>query len=128
MLSGIVFGTDGMGVSNIDVVSMINGQSETTSTDSMGRYSISVPQGANVTISPFTGLGVSVSPQQYSFSNVCESMSDLNFFLSAITPNVMGNMSDPPFWGDRDREMFELRRREMFERRRPMGMPDLMQR
>ncbi len=83
-LSGTVTGAGGAPAANQTVAFTINGQSSQTTTNALGSYSIAVPKGANVTIAVTPGVGVTVTPANYTLANVQASMSSLNFILTVV--------------------------------------------
>ncbi len=57
----------------------INGVSGSTMTDAMGLFSITVPRGANVTITPPAVAGFTVAPANYTLNCVMADRSNLDF-------------------------------------------------
>lgn len=85
ILGGTILGVDGLPVSaGLPVVFTINGNTSTTTTNDQGTYAMQVPANASVTITPNPGLGVTITPPNYTISPVTASNMNLDFQLSVV--------------------------------------------
>ncbi len=83
-LTGTVMGVGGP-VNGLPIQYTVNGQTQTTTTNANGTYSIVVPVQSTVSIAPQVGLGVTVTPPTRTVNVTCSGQSDLNFTLTPVT-------------------------------------------
>lgn len=86
ILSGFVYGIDGLPVPNAEIAYEAGNIVNSVTTDANGKYVIYVPVNSNVKINVVPGLGVNVIPEKYSLTNVCCNITGLDFRFLLINP------------------------------------------
>ncbi len=90
-ISGKVVNSEGAGIPNIRVT-ISGGFSNFINTDATGNYSFGVEAFGNYMVTAF-GVGYSFTPQDYSYTNVLQSISNQNFVGSIQTYSISGNVT-----------------------------------
>lgn len=87
-LSGRVYGVDGRGAGQFPMSYSVNGNYFSRRTDAVGRYAVSGEPGSDISAAPMPGLGVTVTPPSYSYTNMRTDQTGKDFQLRAVSPGI----------------------------------------
>ena len=86
ILSGVVYGIDGLPVENAVVSYETCDIVNSVTTDVNGKYIIFVPVNSDVKINVVPGIGVNVIPEKYCLTDVCGNITGLDFRFLLVSP------------------------------------------